>query len=303
MGWQFVESQQVPTGHPFPSPTLRFQAEFRWDGATNIEISSARLTASLPDILGTAWAEMPLPIGQPEVQPHRSTYVNIALPIDRRFIELVENWRCGRSVPVRLEGRADFTYREIETFELQAPRNEQGRERRMFRALGFSAVAQARFTISIQRDQWLTILKALGWNEFLVFEMSVRPLNRYEGFKKGFELLDHAQTALRQGQWAMAATESRKALEAAAAAVTPEGDQRKRFDALLNELLPDEHDEAKRAMLGSLMVALRDLRNEAAHGNNLQAQVEREDAELAFAVAVAVFRYMGDAMRRQMPDN
>lgn len=89
MGWQFVESQQVPTGHPFPSPTLRFQAEFRWDGATNIEISSARLTASLPDILGTAWAEMPLPIGQPEVQPHRSTYVNIALPIDRRFIELV----------------------------------------------------------------------------------------------------------------------------------------------------------------------------------------------------------------------
>lgn len=302
MSWQFVESQQVPTGHQFPSPTLRFQAEFRWEGSTSIEISSARLTASLPDIPGTSWAEMPLPIGHPEVQPHRSTYVNIALPIDRRFIEVVESWRCGRSVPLRLDGRADFSYREIETFELQVPRNEQGRERRMFRALGSAAGAQARFTISIQRDQWLTILKALGWNELLVFEMSVRPLNRQERFKKAFELLDHAQTALRQGQWAMAATESRKALEAAATAVTPEGDQRKRFDALLDEVLPDEHDEAKRAMLGGLMVALRDLRNEAAHGNNLRAQVEREDAELAFAVAAAVFRYMGDAMHRQMPD-
>lgn len=302
MSWQFVESQQVPTGHQFPSPTLRFQAEFRWEGSTNIEISSARLTASLPDIPGTSWAEMPLPIGHPEVQPHRSTYVNIALPIDRRFIEVVENWRCGRSVPLRLDGRADFNYRPIEVFELPTPRDEHGRERRTLRALGTATNGQARFTISIQRDQWLTILKALGWNELLVFEMSVRSLNRHEHFKKAFELLDHAQTALRQGQWAMAATESRKALEAAAAAVTPEGDQRKRFDALLGEVLPDEHDEAKRAMLNSLMVALRDLRNEAAHGNNLRAQVEREDAELAFAVATAVFRYMGEAMRRQMPD-
>ncbi|MCA3014818.1 MAG: hypothetical protein INH41_20735 [Myxococcaceae bacterium] len=298
MSWQFIESMRTLQGCQFPSPTLRLQAEFRWEGNTDIEISSARLSASIAEIPGANWPEMPLPIASSDISPNRSMYVNVALPVERRFIEAIENWRSGRSVPIRMEGHASFNYRPVESFELQVARDPQGKDRRVLRTLGPSSGGQARFSLQLQRDQWLEVLKGLGWNEFIVFEMAVRPLVRHERFKKAFELLDHAQVALRQGQWASAATDSRKAVEAAATAAAPDGDQRARFDALLAEVLPDAHDGAKRAMLGNLMVALRDLRNEAAHANSLLAQVEREDAELAFGVAVAVFRYIGESMGR-----
>ncbi len=293
MSWTFVESQRSFHGAQLPSMTLRFQAEFEWNGPEEIEVASVRMNPTLPDLTGVAWPEIAVPFGGGQFGNRHPMTLNVALPVERRFVEAVEAWRQGRGVPVRIQGYVNITYRKLREVSLPGP------ERVVVRDFGRPEWAQVRFELSAQRDQWLDVLKQLGWNEFEVFEMGVRPLRRDERFKKAFAFLNEAQVALRQGQWSTTVTDCRKAVEAAASVSLPDSDRRSQYEALVKQVLPNEHDGAKRETLAGLMVALRELRNEAAHGHNLNAQVEREDAELAFSVAVGIFRYIGESLARR----
>jgi len=106
-------------------------------------------------------------------------------------------------------------------------------------------------------------------------------------------------------------TECRKACEAAAGYAareagqeSPERETRKAFEALALKVFSEETEKAKRETLSGLMMALGHLRNAGgAHAWRFEAQILREDAEVALTVAMAIFRYMGEAVtnRRSTP--
>jgi hypothetical protein len=159
-------------------------------------------------------------------------------------------------------------------------------------------VEQVYATVNVDRDHWISILGAIGWDEFSIFEVPVLSLKRHEQLQKGLGILAEAQTAFRQGQWSTVVTDARRALEAAAGVAAPNGDRKAKFEALLTQVLPQEMDKPKRETLEGLMLALKDLRDHSAHVNDIRFQVEREDAELALTVAISIFRFMGEALAR-----
>jgi hypothetical protein len=299
MSWKFVKSTSF-YGRYLPVRILGCQLELQWTGEAEIELALIKLNVQMPDLPGVSWPEIILP-QHGQLRPGDSTYPTITLPVERQLIQAIEDWRQGRSIFIRLKGYIGIHYRELlpmrsesiidrssttKTIPVYQPPRPQMR--------------QVELEVNVQRDQWLETLKSLGWNEFEVFEMAIRPMRTDGRFQKALQLLNAAQTALRQGQWSAVATDARRALEAAATVVSPdEKDRKAKFEALIKEILPGEHDGAKRDMLAGLMLSLRQLRDEAAHAHNLNSQIEREDAELAFSVAVQIFRYIGEALARR----
>ncbi|WP_157061392.1 hypothetical protein [Anaeromyxobacter dehalogenans] len=232
-------------------------------------------------------------------------YTRLMLPFSRALVQRIEDWRQGRGGPLRLEIRGDIVFRRLKKLALPAGDKKAAPGGQMpWQPEQHLVVAspleqeQVHLTVNVDRDHWISILRAIGWDEFSVFEVPVLGLKRHEQLQKGLAILTEAQNAFRQGQWSTVVTDARRALEAAAGAATADGDRRAKFEALLAQVLPLDTDEPKRDTLEGLMLALKDLRDHSAHVNDIRFQVEREDAELALTVAISIFRFMGEALAR-----
>ena len=154
------------------------------------------------------------------------------------------------------------------------------------------------------QEQWLTVLKNIGWGEFTVFEVPVRFHRQPPGMETAFSNLNKAHEQFRLGYWDATVIECRRACEAAARSVCPEGDARKAFAVLLQYLFPDSHDEKKREALDKMLLSLSQLRHEAAHGGgNPFMQIHRGDAELNLTVTTSIFRYIGEVLARREQDS
>jgi len=218
----------------------------------------------------------------------------IRYEIDARFIQELEERRSGGG-PVKMLLNLNLHFRKLEIHQFAADPGRRQQEPITIRSVSHPLRQQVQVTVSIQRDQWLNLLTALQWDEFRVFEVAVRSMNRVHGFQKALGHLQAAQVAFRQGQWSVTVTEARKACEAAGLEVQADAasDPRGAFEKLVTDVLPAEPDEAKRKALNHLMMGLAQLRHPGAHGH-FQTQIGRAEAELALTVAVSLFRYIGE---------
>ena len=159
--------------------------------------------------------------------------------------------------------------------------------------LGLSQTAQVQATCTVQRDEWLEVLKTIGWQEYEVFEIPTAPLYRVERFTGALDLLDQAVKAFWAGEDDTCAVRARRALEAAATVNTKQA-----YEQLWCAVLPDAVDTPKRDALDQFARGIGALRHQAAHGGNLHFQLRRSDAQLALTVAIALFRYLGEELAR-----
>ncbi len=305
MSWDAEQSGSI-SGTLLPMMALQHSVTLHWKEDQEVEAHSLRYTASLPDIPGIIWPELSTHLGPATVRGHGDLYTRLLLPFHRALVQRIEDWRQGRSLAVRMEIRCNVTFRRTKTFVVpDGPKKDVSpsgqipwpKERHLLMPSALEQ-EQVYVTVNIDRDHWISILTAIGWDEFSVFEVPVLALKRHEQLQKGLAILGEAQTAFRQGQWSTVVTDARRALEAAAGVAAPNGDRKAKFDALLAQVLPQDVDEPRRETLEGLMLALKDLRDHTAHVNDIRFQVEREDAELALTVAISIFRFMGEALAR-----
>jgi HEPN domain-containing protein len=236
-------------------------------------------SASVPDLQGCLWPPALAPAAPSLLQQGEQHYGEFVLPIGTSFIRAVEDWRKGQPHGFRIDVRAVVTW----IGQVQGQGGPPMRE-------------EQNCCINIARDSWLGLLAALGWDEFETFEIPVQAPKRHETLRQGLEHLHAAQAAYRLGHWPTVVTDARKAIEAAASATSDESDRKAKMEALVKSVVQGDANQAKRDTLSSLMLALRQLRDEAAHGGNLGCQIQREDAELALTVAVSIFRYLGESL-------
>lgn len=295
MSWK-LDHQSALAGASIPHFILFQQVGFEWREDEEIEIYSAEYWARMPDMSSISWTGSRLAIGPKILRRGTSATFYVTLPISSQFLRRVEDWRAGRGIDVRIDVTINLHFRPVRYAQLGLG---AGQSPVIVRDLLEPQSDQVQVSLCANRDQWIGILKAIGWSDYLSFEVPVLALKRHEKLAKGLERIDKAQKALLDGHWDACVMECRKAIEASASTVSGDSDRKKKFEALVQEVLPKPHDKAKAATLSGLMVSLKELRDEAAHGGNLSAQVEREDAELALTVALAVFRYIGEALARQ----
>ncbi len=303
MSWDAEESGSISGSH-LPMMALQQSVTLRWKEDEEVEAHSLQYTASLPEIPGTVWPEMSAHLGPANVRGHGDVYTRLLLPFDRALVQRIEDWRQGRSGAVRIDIRGNVVFRRIKKLVVEGAKKElpPGQvpwqpERHLLMPSALEQ-GQVYLMVNIDRDRWISILGAVGWDEFSVFEVPVLGLKRHEQLQKGLGILAEAQSAFRQGHWSTVVTDTRRALEAAAGMAAPNGDRKAKFEALLAQVLPEDTDEPKRDTLEGLMLALKDLRDHSAHVNDIRFQVEREDAELALTVAISIFRFMGEALAR-----
>lgn len=304
MSWDAEQSGSMCGTH-VPMMALQQSITLHWKEDDEVEAHSFRYTASIADIPGMVWPELSIHLGPVNVRSHGDVYTRLMLPFHRTLVQRIEDWRQGRSGAVRIEIRGNVIFKRIKKLVVpdgskkEVPANQVPwqPERHLVLASPLEQ-EQVYLTVNIDRDHWISILAAIGWDEFSVFEVPVLSLKRHEQLQKGLGILAEAQNAFRQGQWSTVVTDARRALEAAAGMATPNGDRKAKFEALLAQVLPADTDEPKRDTLKGLMLALKDLRDHSAHVNDIRFQVEREDAELALTVAISIFRFMGEALAR-----
>ncbi|WP_242344659.1 DUF4145 domain-containing protein [Anaeromyxobacter terrae] len=296
MGWGVVTEGRF-SARLLPFMELRRTVELQWKGDNDIDLLAVQYSASCNSegLAAGNWSDALSPIHPQTVNGHGLVRVELCFPVSAAFIRRVEDWRQGRTVEIRLDVWLRPVWRPIRTTTVSV--NVGGTATPQVLSLHAKTETDScHFGLTIGRDEWVALLPLLGFDAVETFEVAVTSMKRHERFQKALQVLGEAQAAFRQGQWSTVVTDARRALEAAAATTGEDG--KKRFDALVDWLLPGEENEAKRRVLSDLMEALRDLRNESAHVRDLRAQIEREDAELALTVATSIFRFIGEAVRR-----
>jgi HEPN domain-containing protein len=270
----------VAVRHPYPF--LRQGFALRWSGSTDSLLINVSYSGSVEGLSGVEWPRTPVVLAPNVLRSGEQHIEHFVFPVHRDFLRAFEDWRQGRALPLRVNVTAMVYWF-----------GEQGA-----RPAGIPSQEQVHLSLDVGRDQWLGLLAVLGWDEFETFEIPVSVPKQHETLRRGLEHLHAAQAAYRLGHWPTVVMDARKAMEAAASASSDESDRKAKVKALVESIVQGEHNQAKRDTLSSLMLAIRQLRDEAAHGGNLGCQIQREDAELALTVAVSIFRYMGHSLAR-----
>lgn len=296
MGWD-VDTEGRFSARFLPFMELRRSVELRWKGDNDIDLLAVQYSASCNNdgLAAGNWSDALSPVHPRTVEGHGQVRVELCFPVSAAFIRRVEDWRQGRAFEIRLDVWLRPVWRPIRTTTVSV--NVGGAATPQVLSLHAKTETEScHFGLSIGRDEWVALLPLLGFDGVETFEVAVTSMKRHERFQRALQHLGEAQTAFRQGQWSTVVVDARKALEAAAA--TAGEDDESRFPALVDELLPGAENTSKRKVLSGMMLALRDLRNVSAHVRDIRVHIQREDAELALTVAISIFRFIGEAVRR-----
>jgi len=281
--------QHALSGHPSPAQCGDLQMRVQYTGEP-IELTAVAFSIRLDQATAQVWPER-FQLIQPITSRYTpwEQYLALRVPLDARTVSFIERIRQG-SGPLQFAVSVTFFYHRL------VPTSDSTQSSPPY-VLGLSETAQAQATCTVQRDEWLEVLKTIGWQEYEVFEIPTAPLRRVERFTRALDLLEQAVAAFRAGEYDGCVVHARRALEAAAA-TTGEGDTGQGFAQLWRDVLPGGVDEPKRQALNRFAVGIRELRNPAAHGGNLHFQLRRSDAQLALTVTIALFRYLGEELER-----
>ncbi|HEY3448329.1 MAG TPA: hypothetical protein VGK67_18375 [Myxococcales bacterium] len=238
---------------------------------------------------------MPLPTR--ELKADSQAYFQITFPTPRERLEAIEEYRKGGGpLPLRMTG--NLTYREVSRCEVASWDAKGAANKRVIRSLEEPSVLNVQLSMSVSRDEWLHLLKAMGFGETTVIEIPAERLTAVEELAAGMKALAEASDKFRLGHWSDAAVAARSAIDIAAglgANTTPD-EREASFAELLRKALPNEADVRAKA-LKQVMQGMSTIRTKGAHGA-IDFQVEREDAEFALAISSAIFRYLGARRRR-----
>jgi len=143
----------------------------------------------------------------------------------------------------------------------------------------------------VAHSDWLRLLTEMGWQEIELFEVTARPLRADANLKIALERLTSAQKCLRDGEYADALANCRKAFESAAK-FEGNGDVKEGFQSLLNRVFPGEAEKLK--LFDAAIRALSDVAHTLGRHEQAPAlQVSREEAEFVFASTVSLFAMIG----------
>jgi hypothetical protein len=274
--------------------SLTLSLSFEWHGRDPVETAAVEYWV---DCMGERqfWPIQRIPLGPQELGGHsREIGQFLPLPTDHRRLEWIEARRNGGG-PMTLDVHCNVYSRPISTASVA----DSAGKSFTVRSLGVPGATSAGVQVAVERDQWLTILRFLGWGETEVFEITAEPFRKNERLRDALTHLRAAEDAMRLGHWASAVTEARKAVEVAAEV---DGDmdpaaRKNAFAKLLSEVFPDDASDARRSTAKDVMLALAHLRHAGAHGN-VRLQLERADAELSLRLATALFTYLGVHLSR-----
>ena len=149
----------------------------------------------------------------------------------------------------------------------------------------------------LPHSEWLRLLTEMSWQETELFEVAVRPLRRDPNLRVALERLESAQKCIRDGDYADALANCRKAFESAAK-YQGGGDLKDGFQTLLGRVFSGETE--KHQLFDAVIGALAKL----THGMGRHEQapalaVSREEAEFVFASTISLFSLIS---RRLVPN-
>lgn len=221
-------------------------------------------------------------------------FLRLPLPFDPHLIREIERAHPGHTDLI-FTATFNIKWREVSSFHVQS--HGQPEKSHTVRSLSETQNQQRSLTIVLNRDRWIEILRAIGWENFEIFEVPTQGLQSVPSLQKGLELIRQAETAFHRHEWPDVVGKVRRACVTSAAELAPNRDAATGFKLLFEKALPDEEDEPKRTMLQELTKSLTHLRAEVEHPKGMQ--LGRRDAELALTVAISIFRYLGSALARE----
>jgi hypothetical protein len=284
--------QHAISGYPPPAQCGDLQMQVQYTGEL-IELTAVSFSIRLDQAIAQIWPErfqLIRPITYRSSQGVQ--YLALRVPLDAITVSFIEQIRQG-SGPLQFIVLVSFFYHRL----VPAPQPTDGSQASPLYMLGLSEMGQSQATCTVQRDEWLEVLKIIGWQEYAVFEIPTTPLHCDERFNKALDLLDKAKEAFRMGEFDACIVHARRALEAAAA-TTSESDTKLAFRQLWQDVLPNDVDTPKRDTLDCFATGVGKLRHEAAHGKGLHFQLRRSDAQLVLTIAISLLRYIGEEFER-----
>jgi hypothetical protein len=283
--------QHALSGHPSPAQSGNLQMRIQYRGEP-IELTSIAFSIQLDRSPVQIWPEQ-----FQSIQPITSSitpwdrYIALRIPLDAVRVSFIERIRQGGG-PLSFSVYVKFFYHRL----IAASQLVSESQASPLYMLGSSETQQAQAICTVQRDEWLEVLKIIGWQEFEIFEIPTVPLLRHERFIKALDLLNKAKEAFRAGEYDTCIVRARSALEAAAA-TTGEDGNKQAFTQLWKQVLPSDTDEPKRLTLDFFANGVGKLRHPVAHGD-IHFQLRRSDAELVLTVTVSLLRYIGEELER-----
>lgn len=248
-----------------------------------VELEAVRIVVSTTEKLGIAWPKATAVVMRPLI--HREAHFNLVFDVGRDRVQQIEDRRSGLG-DLLFSCNLELVYRPV--LELETP---SASRRQRFLGPTENNNGYENLVFERSRDAWLADLIAWGWGETAVFEVSARRITENAPLRTGLEHLRAAERAFADGHWPAVLVEVRRALEAAAAVNAATTNRKVQFEQLLQSVLPKAEDNERRKSVGTLMTALAEMRNEAAHAG--ESPVLRDEAELALTTGISLFRYMG----------
>lgn len=282
--------------------SLQTTIELSWRGnpSESIRLDSLELSIWVSEL--RLWPKIYIPLGGLDLTGSSSTHPVVPLPWTPGLISKIESARAASGGTLAIKAEGYVRYHEL--VEISLPEQPNKYVNRSQRFPGTQHTEHFQVSGHCHRDQWVGILKQIGWEDYAVFELPVRRISQHPDLAAGFKRLQQAHAAFRNENWPGTVTECRAAMESAVSVVVEaktgqdaEKNRKAAYETFVRHVFPHENDGAKRETLSDLIQALSHLRHTGgAHGWDFRAQVLREDAELALTVATAIFRYVGEAI-------
>lgn len=280
--------QNAFSGYPPPAQCGDLKMRVGYVGEP-IELSAISFSIRLDQAPALVWPER-LQVIHPYVSSnqHWDYYFPLRVPLDSVTVAFIERIRQN-SGPLQFTLLVNFLYHRL----IHIPQPSDGSTAVPQYMLGVSDTKHAQGICTVQRDEWLEVLKTIGWQEYEVFEVPAGPLRRVERFAKALDLLDQATKAFRSGEYDACIMHARRAIE-----TTVKIDGKLNFTRFWDSVFPNAIDKPKRDALEHFSRGIGDMRNPAAHGNDPQPQLRRSDAQLTLTITIALLRYLGEELGR-----
>jgi hypothetical protein len=153
-------------------------------------------------------------------------------------------------------------------------------------------------SFAVSRDDWLTFLRGIGFNDMEVFELPAPLILGTESAQgRAIAALNGMQTAIRTQDWDTVFAKARAAMEALATGIAEDGDMKRAFEDVLGRALPGDEHQAKRERVDALARSLGALQHLGRHDRHPFVNVGRADALLAARTTLAFLDYLTANLR------
>lgn len=270
-------------GHGLPLRQLSLTCAVTNPTSKNLLILDAWIRVET--MQGLALAEGTLPhmlyalADPPVILPGAEATAIITIPLPDRVLHELEQRRAGGDLGLRISSR-------VMACEAQAEGGRLRLTRPITTLLEDTHSGQVEYTIP--QSEWVKVLRAMQWSEFMLLELPSRDLRSDERLARALKRLEDARTCFQKGLWEETAVNCRKAFEAMVKDTTGEPSMAKAQDAF-NALIPEP---SKAALVNQLVKDLGEFLQLARHENLPVIPFAPSDAAMAPHLTAALLAYL-----------